>query len=159
MKNVIIFFGKVKPRELTLIQSVYTNRLNKLNFKIVELRDKYSAKEEKEVIIQQEKRILNIIKPDDFLIICDERGYNISTNEIKEFFFNIHNKSGMIQGYSRIVFAVGGVYGFSDNVRNRSNLIWSLSKLVLAGGIARLVLLEALYRCMMILNNHPYHNE
>ena len=57
------------------------------------------------------------------------------------------------------MFIIGSPSGFSDDVRNNANLVFSLSGLILAGGIARLVLLEALYRANMILDNHPYHNE
>ena len=59
---------------------------------------------------------------------------------------------------NRLIFLIGGPYGFSDNVRNRADMIRSLSGLILAGSVARLVLLENLYRCFMIIDNHPYHN-
>ena len=59
----------------------------------------------------------------------------------------------------RLIFLIGGPYGFSDLIRKRADIICSLSGLVLASGIARIVLLEALYRSFMIIDNHPYHNE
>ena len=69
------------------------------------------------------------------------------------------SNSDKLYNYKRLIFSIGDSYGFSDEILNRADEIWSLSGLVMAGGIARLVLLEALYRGVKILEGHPYHNE
>ena len=58
---------------------------------------------------------------------------------------------------SKFQFLIGGSEGLSSALLERSDIIWSLSKLTLPHAVARLVLLEQLYRAFMINNKHPYH--
>ena len=58
---------------------------------------------------------------------------------------------------SKFQFLIGGSEGLSSALLERSDVIWSLSKLTLPHAVARLVLLEQLYRAFMINNKHPYH--
>ena len=58
---------------------------------------------------------------------------------------------------SRVAFLIGGAEGLAQNVRDRAQHIWGLSKLTLPHGLARVVVVEQLYRAWSLVNNHPYH--
>jgi len=64
----------------------------------------------------------------------------------------------MVHATSALDFVIGGPYGVSDAVRQRASMVLSLSKMTLTHQMARLFLLEQLYRAMTIVRNEPYHN-
>lgn len=88
----------------------------------------------------------------DFVICCDERGENISSDEysrkLQDAFLVSRN----------VIILIGGAYGFSEEVRARADFIWSFSKLVFPHALARLVVTEQIYRAQEIQQNHPYHH-
>jgi 23S rRNA (pseudouridine1915-N3)-methyltransferase len=63
------------------------------------------------------------------------------------------------RGKSRIVFCVGGAFGFNDELRTRADTVISLSSLILNHHVAQAVVLEQVYRAISIQKNLPYHNE
>jgi 23S rRNA (pseudouridine1915-N3)-methyltransferase len=65
----------------------------------------------------------------------------------------------MLSGKKRVVFVVGGAYGFSEQVYKRGNEKISLSKMTFSHQMVRLFFVEQLYRAFTILNNEPYHHE
>ena len=65
----------------------------------------------------------------------------------------------MLSGKKRLIFVIGGSYGFSEEIYNRGNERLSLSKMTFSHQMVRLVFLEQLYRGYSIINNHPYHHE
>ncbi len=65
----------------------------------------------------------------------------------------------MISVSKRMVFIIGGPYGFADEIESMSNEKLSLSKMTLTHQMVRLLFTEQLYRAMTILNNEPYHHE
>ena len=62
------------------------------------------------------------------------------------------------QGHKRLVFVIGGPYGFSEDVYARANAKISLSKLTFPHQLVRLLFVEQLYRCHTILKGEPYHH-
>jgi len=97
----------------------------------------------------ESENILKHITKTDFVILLDETGSQISSNQLSEKIFT-NNKN--------IVFVVGGAYGVDDSVFARANFVWSLSKLVFPHQIVRLLLSEQIYRAYTISVNHPYHH-
>jgi len=89
----------------------------------------------------------------DFVICCDERGENISSDEYSKIltraFLNDKN----------VVILIGGAYGFSNEVREKANFVWSFSKLVFPHMIARLIVAEQTYRAAEIFKGSKYHHE
>ena len=90
---------------------------------------------------------------EDYLILLDERGKNISSPELA----NIIQQRGN-ESTKRIVFVIGGAFGVDDTVFKRANFVWSLSKLVFPHMIVRLVLAEQIYRACSIIRNEKYHH-
>ncbi|MDE6265772.1 MAG: 23S rRNA (pseudouridine(1915)-N(3))-methyltransferase RlmH [Muribaculaceae bacterium] len=98
--------------------------------------------------------LLTELKPNDTLILLDERGKQYTSREFASF---IDNK--MVNSAGRIVFAVGGPYGFSQEVYARANGMISLSKMTFSHEMVRLFFVEQIYRAMTILRGEPYHHD
>jgi len=92
-------------------------------------------------------------KGDQFVILCDERGENISSPEFAELLETQFN------GSREVVIIIGGAYGVAPEVREKANFVWSFSKLVMPHMIARLVVAEQIYRAQEISRGGSYHHE
>ena len=99
---------------------------------------------------EESERISSRLRSDDFVILLDERGKNLSSPELSDLIINHINK--------HIVFIIGGAYGVTDEMRQRSNVTWSLSNLVFPHQLVRLILAEQLYRAQEIHRGSHYHH-
>lgn len=97
------------------------------------------------------QRILQRIKPGDFVVALDERGRAWSSAELAREVERWQNHQ------PSVALIIGGPEGLSDEVSQRANQSWSLSALTLPHGLARVVVVEQLYRAWTILQGHPYH--
>ena len=97
--------------------------------------------------------IIGLLQKDDYLVLLDERGKQISSEELANFIQLRANES-----IKQIVFLIGGAYGVSDAVKLRANYVWSLSKLVFPHQLVRLILAEQVYRACSINRNEKYHH-
>ena len=97
--------------------------------------------------------IIQQLTKDDYLILLDERGKNISSTELATLIQQRGNEST-----KRIVFVIGGAFGVDETVFKKANFVWSLSKLVFPHMIVRLVLAEQIYRACSIIRNEKYHH-
>lgn len=111
----------------------------------------HSSLAEEQARAEESKRILDKISSDDYLILLDERGKNLSSPELSQ----VLNQQ---LGFKQVVLVIGGAYGVDDSVRQRANTVWSLSKLVFPHQLVRLILTEQIYRAGEIANNRPYHH-
>lgn len=160
MKVLVWVPGRARPRALETAEKVYTERLALVKVDVVSYRvERVRSGMENQAHIREGTAFLKQVRVDDFVVVCDERGSMIETADVVKLLGQARAGSERLSGRGRLIFAIGGAYGFSKAVRSRANEVWSLSGLVMAGGIARLVLLEALYRGAMVLEGHPYHNE
>ena len=97
------------------------------------------------------RKLLDRLKADDFLILLDERGRLYSTVELAD-----QITQWELSGRS-LVFAIGGADGWCEDMRQRADSQWSLSKLVFPHPLARVVVVEQLYRADSVRQGHPYH--
>ena len=97
--------------------------------------------------------LLKILSETDIVILLDERGKSFSSAEFSEFL-----QRQFLQSVKRIVFIVGGPFGFSDEMCNRANGLIALSKMTFSHQMVRLIFLEQLYRAMTIMKNEQYHH-
>ena len=88
------------------------------------------------------------------LIVMDETGKNFSSREFADRLNQIQ-----VMGHSHIQFVIGGADGLTDNIRSRANLILSLGRLTWPHMMARVMLIEQIYRALQILAGHPYHRD
>ncbi len=100
------------------------------------------------------EKILDTISNSDFVVLLDERGKQYSSIEFSAFL-----EKQMISGRRKIVFVVGGPYGFSQSVYDRADSLLSLSKMTFNHEMVRLFFTEQIYRAMTILRGEPYHHE
>lgn len=98
--------------------------------------------------------ILSKVQASDNLILLDEQGKEFSSAQFSAFL----NRQ-FVHTQSRLIFLVGGAYGFSEAIYQRANHSISLSKMTFSHQMVRLFFLEQFYRAMTILNNEPYHNQ
>ena len=98
--------------------------------------------------------ILKKIKPEDRVVILDEKGSRYTSAA-----WAAHLEHLMNTGTRSLVFIIGGAYGFSDKVRERADSMLSLSDMTFSHQIIRLFFEEQLYRAMTILAGTPYHHE
>lgn len=89
----------------------------------------------------------------EFVICCDERGKNISSDEYSSMLERAFMDS------RDVVILIGGAYGFDDVIRAKSDFVWSFSRLVFPHMIARLIVTEQTYRAQEIARGGKYHHE
>ncbi|MDE6409030.1 MAG: 23S rRNA (pseudouridine(1915)-N(3))-methyltransferase RlmH [Muribaculaceae bacterium] len=100
------------------------------------------------------ENILSKLLPSDYVVLLDERGKEYSSMEFSGFI-----EKQMIAGRKRVVFVVGGPYGFSQPVYERADSKVSLSRMTFNHEMVRLFFTEQVYRAMTILRGEPYHHE
>lgn len=88
----------------------------------------------------------------DYVIICDERGQNISSDEYSAKLQTAFTSS------KNVVILIGGAYGFPPEIRQKANFLWSFSRLVFPHQIARLIVAEQIYRAEEIQKGSHYHH-
>ncbi len=144
----IICFGKQKTSSYNdLLLEFYKRVGNELE--VIELIHKNCNKNE---IIKREEELLgNYLKKQNINIFLDSRGKEFSS---KNFAYQLTE----LQLQNKpLVFFIGGAYGFSANFLAKADLILSLGKMTMPHMLARLILIEQIYRAKMIAHNHPYH--
>lgn len=157
MKIALVQTGKTTDKNVAGIADLYISRIKKyIPFEIITLPDiKNSAtlpvQDQK---LKEGKKILQAFHDDDFIVLLDERGKEFRTAEFSSWM----EKSLMISR-KRILFVIGGAWGFSDEVYNRADLRISLSKMTFPHQLVRLLFLEQLYRIFTIIRGEPYHHE
>ena len=144
-------------KEVETLVAMYTKRINHyVRFAITTLADirntrKLSESEQKRL---EGEAILRLISDSDHLTLLDEHGAELRSIEFADLI-----QRRMSSGVKRLVFVIGGPYGFSDAVYSRSNSKLSLSKMTFSHQIVRAIFTEQLYRAFTILKNEPYHHE
>ena len=142
LQNGIEIFLKRIPHYISFEMKVLPDLKNSKN-----LSEDQQKEKEGELIIQQ-------LAPADEIILLDENGIETSSVEFARFL-----EKKMISGIKRLVFVIGGPYGFSATLYSRANAKLSLSKMTFSHQMVRLIFAEQLYRAMTILKGEPYHHQ
>lgn len=101
----------------------------------------------------EEERILSLLRPADRVVLLDENGSEYTSEKFAE-----RLQKDMASGLKRLVFVIGGPYGFSPEVYGRADGKLSLSKMTLNHEMVRMFFVEQVYRAMTILRGEPYHH-
>ena len=156
MEIRLIFVGKTDKSYLIEGENEYEKRLKhylKFNKKVIspkKISSKMSADQVKKI---EGELILNELTNDDYLILLDEKGKQLDSNE-----FSVFLQKKMNMGLKRLTFVVGGAYGFSDEVYEFAKGKISLSRMTFSHQMIRMFFLEQVYRSMTILKGESYHN-
>ena len=145
MKLTIAWIGKTKEPAVQSLTDEYLKRLSR-----------YA--DAQGTALKDEAALLKLCgrdaRPRHTLVLLDTRGKQLSSEEFAEFLGNHQDRNPL-----PLLFAVGPANGFTTAARQEANLLLSLGKMTLAHELARVVLLEQLYRAYTILKGHPYHLE
>ena len=156
MKILLLVIGKTDEDYLVTGIKKYVGRLGHyVSFEMKELPD---IRNRKTLSEDQQKKaesflLLQQLQPADQVILLDERGKNYTSVEFAESI-----EKGMASGAKRMVFIIGGPYGFDKEVYDRANAMMSLSPMTFSHQMVRLIFLEQLYRAFTILKGEPYHH-
>lgn len=156
MKILLLAIGKTDSRELERLITHYSNRIGHyLPFELKVIPDvRRSSKTNEELQKSSEGReILSALQPTDRLILLDERGKSLSSVELANYL-----EGRMLASDKRLVFVIGGPYGFAPEVYERANEQISLSRMTFSHQMVRLFFVEQIYRAMTILRGEPYHH-
>ncbi len=156
MKIELWVIGKTNEKYLEAGIEIFEKRLkNYLPFSLFVLPDVKVKTIDSQLIKKEEgKMVLSKLATDDWLVLLDEQGQEFSSMELSRW---LERRLG--DSRRKMVFLIGGAFGFSPDVYARSNESLALSKLTFSHQMARLFCLEQLYRAMTIHRNEPYHNE
>ena len=158
MQIRVIAVGKIKEQFLREGIAEYEKRLRPYaKLQVVELseekRPQTASPVNESVAIEKEgERILGAVAENSFVIALDVKGQSWSSEELAASFGERE-----LSGQNQLAFVIGGDLGLSPAVLARSNLRLSLSKMTFTHPMARLLLLEQVYRAFRILRGEPYH--
>ncbi|MBR5206444.1 MAG: 23S rRNA (pseudouridine(1915)-N(3))-methyltransferase RlmH [Alistipes sp.] len=157
MNIELVVVGKTDMKEVEALISMYSKRLNHyVRFAITTIADVRNTKKlsEGEQKRMEGEAILRLINDSDHVVLLDERGQELRSIEFADLV-----QRRMSAGTKRMLFIIGGPYGFSEAVYQRANSMLSLSRMTFSHQIVRAIFTEQLYRAFTILKNEPYHHE
>lgn len=156
MKIELILVGKTVNKHFVAGIEDYVGRIaHYLPFHITVIPDLKNTKKLTEELqkSQEGELILKQIQPSDSVVLLDERGKEFRSTELAAW---LQRKQQTVR---RLVFVIGGPYGFSPALYDRSDEMLSLSRLTFSHQMVRLVFTEQLYRACTIIKGEPYHHE
>ena len=144
MKLTVAWIGKTKSPAIQSLTEEYLKRLKQ-----------YA--ETNGTVVKDEAALLKLSGRDGrstrhYLVLLDSRGKQLSSEELAQFI-----RSHQERNPQPLLFGVGPADGYSENARSQADFVLSLGKMTIAHELARVMLLEQLYRGFTILKGHPYH--
>lgn len=158
MRITILCVGKIKEKFYKDAIGEYSKRLSKYcKLNIIEVEDEETSENAGENLINTVKnkegqRLKKHIKDGAYVISLAIEGEKFDSVELSE-----KIEKTAINGFSEIVFIIGGSLGISDEIKKMSNLLLSFSDMTFPHQLMRVILLEQIYRSYRIINNEPYH--
>lgn len=156
MNITVLAVGNKMPRWVDEAVNEYSKRFGRdIHYTIKEIKPEKrgSGVSAAQGMAAEEKRILDAIPDNAYLVVLDERGQAPTSVELAGYLKNWQ------QNGEHICLIIGGADGLTNNVKQRARMMLRLSSLTLPHGMVRVLLTEQLYRAVSILNNHPYHRE
>ena len=158
MKITLLTVGKIKETYLEAGIKDYVKRLSRYcKLEILEVADEKtpdgaSENLERQIREKEGKRLLNLIRPEAYVITLEIQGKQLSSPELARKLERLG-----VEGVSHITVVIGGSLGLSDEVIGRADFHLSFSAMTFPHQMMRMILLEQLYRCYRIINGEPYH--
>lgn len=156
MKVRLLCVGRLSESYLQEATQLFAERIRHyLPLEIIELREEKAGKkaDARYLVAREGERLLEKMPPDALVVALDEKGRQLTSEKLA-----LQIERPMVEGRANLVFIVGGPYGLSEQVKRRADKILSLSELTFTHQMARLFLLEQIYRALTIIRNAPYHN-
>ena len=157
MKINLILVGKTNSNTFQGIIDDYSERIKHYTpFEVTvipELKNTKSLSQEQQKKMEGDL-ILKLLQDSDYVVLLDEHGKELRSIEFATW---MSKKQQSVS--RRLVFIIGGPYGFSPDIYGRANEKLSLSKMTFSHQMVRMIFVEQLYRAYSILNGEPYHHE
>lgn len=154
MRFRLIWVGKTKNEHIKALVEDYLGRLTRfVRCELTEV-ERSTAKDAREGIVDESRRILSALRKDALTILLDVEGREWSSEALAA-----EVEKWQVAGTKEVAFVIGGHNGVSAEVAAAAQLRWSLSRLTLTHEMARIVLVEQLYRAYTIVHKWPYHKE
>jgi 23S rRNA (pseudouridine1915-N3)-methyltransferase len=157
MKILLIVVGKTDQQWLTEGITQYIDRLSHYSqFEMQVIPDIRNTRSMEAQVqkVREGEQILKLLQPSDDVWLLDDKGREMTSPEMAQWL-----EKRMAQSTKRLVFIIGGPYGFSPDVYDRVPGRLSLSRMTFSHQMVRLIFVEQLYRAFSILHNLPYHHE
>lgn len=151
MKIELIAAGRLRNGPEFELCREYAKRLN-WPLTITEIESKY--RDESQGRTDELAQLAGRIQPGSFVVALDERGKTLTSRALAQKFESLQNS-----GIPLIQFVIGGATGLDDALRERTDLLLSFGAQTWPHMLARVMLLEQIYRCQQILKGHPYHRD
>ncbi len=153
MKLHFVWIGKTKDRPCAALIGEYLKRLARFaSYEISELKDASGSADATRVLQMESVKLLAAVERDEFVVLLDETGQQMSSVEVAEFI-----QAKQQQGCKRVAFLIGGFAGVSEEVKKSAQLKLALSRMTLTHEFARVLLTEQLYRAYTLIAGVPYH--
>jgi 23S rRNA (pseudouridine1915-N3)-methyltransferase len=155
MKILLLDIGKTNEKYLETGIDIYKQRLKHyVNFDHISLKDVKNQTDSKQLKILEGRQFLSQFLDDDYVVLLDEKGSEFTSLQWSKQIEKYQNQS-----IKRVVFVIGGAYGFSQELYDRAQAKLALSKLTFSHQMIRLFFLEQLYRAYTIIKGEKYHNK
>lgn len=145
----LISAGKLSNKNIKAVVDEYIKRILPF-FSIIQYEIKESGLSKIIEIEKEKEKIESKIVNDSFIIVCDENGIELNSSQ----FFTKLDQAFISK--KSITIIIGGAYGISDQIKKRANLLLSLSKMTFTHQLARLIIIEQIYRYCMNKQGHPF---
>ncbi|MGB9179532.1 MAG: 23S rRNA (pseudouridine(1915)-N(3))-methyltransferase RlmH [Pyrinomonadaceae bacterium] len=146
-----VWVGKTRDAHVRALVEEYLKRLGHfVRFEISEVREGARGPE-REGIEVEGKRIKDALRADSFVVLMDVEGRAWSSTELA-----VEFERWQVTGTKEVAFIIGGPNGVSEEIKKRADARWSLSRLTLTHEMARVILVEQIYRAYTIIHGLPY---
>lgn len=156
MKTLLIQVGKTADRHFLAGINDYIERINHyMPFDVITIADIKNTKSLSEQLQKgrEGEAIMRQLQATDTVVLLDERGAELRSTEFAQWLTRRQQTS------RRLVFIIGGPYGFAPEIYQRANEMLSMSRMTFSHQMVRLVFTEQLYRVCTIIKGEPYHHE
>ncbi len=151
MRLRFVWIGKTRNEHVRALVDDYTGRLVRFTrWEVTELRES-AAQDERAVLAEESKRLADTLRPDSFVVLLDVDGRQWSSPELAA-----ELERWQTRGLKEVAFVVGGHLGVTPELKARADVRWSLARLTLTHELARVLLVEQLYRAYTITRGLPY---
>lgn len=157
MKLALLQTGKTDEAYIREGVAGYEKRMTKYaRYETLTLPDIRNAKNMPPQVLTEKEavKMLEVIKPDDLVILLDDKGREYTTLQFASFL-----SEKMMSSKKRILFVIGGAWGFHETIYARADFKMSLSRLTFSHQLVRLLFAEQLYRALTVIAGDPYHHE
>ena len=155
MRLKLIWIGETRNRHLAALEEDYRNRINRfLSCEIIAVNEEKKSDRHSRAagMLRESKALERKLRMASYRVALDESGDQVSSRELAGLLEN-----WMVNGVEEVAFVAGGARGIPAEIGCRINKKWSLSRLTLPHELARVVVLEQIYRALTLVKGMPYH--